>query len=117
MTYYIGNTDQTPLLGEGNPRYFYALRSDEPGLLTFTKVDQLLGTDDIEINEPGAGSETYEEFEYGVDFFEGRLPATHLRPYENLRFDQYRFDNKNIYYYINDQGSLFARTKLPYSYT
>ena len=117
MTYYIGQVDQTSILGVGNPRYFYALRRDEQGLLTFTKVDQLLGTDDIEVNVAGAGSETYEDFEYGVDFFEGRLPATHLRPYENLNFDQYRWDNKNIYYYINTNGQLVAKTKQPHSYT
>lgn len=117
MTYYIGDVNQANYLGEGNPRYFYALRRDEDGLLRFTKVDQLLGDEDIEINIPGPGSENYEEFEYGIDFFEGRDPTTHLRPYENLKFDQYRFDSKNIYYYINAQGQLVARTKQPYSYT
>lgn len=117
MTYYVGDINEKNILGEGNPRYFYALRRDEQGLLKFTKVDQLLGADDIEVNVPGPLTENYEEFEYGVDFFGGRDPDTHERPLENLNFDQYRFDQKNIYYYVNAQGQLVARTKVPYNYS
>jgi hypothetical protein len=47
MTYYIGNEfNSNDILGEGNPRFFYALRRQDEGATTgnlyFTKIDQIL---------------------------------------------------------------------------
>ncbi len=116
MTYFVGNeTNQSDLLGADNPRFFYGLSRDEAGQVTFTRVDQLMSEDAITVNNLGAGAGNFEDFEYGVDFFDGRAAEDHTRPYENLNFDQYRWDNKNIYYYINAQGQLVARTNKAYT--
>ena len=41
-THYVGQTPGiTELLGEGQPRYFYALKRTEDGTLYFAKIDQL----------------------------------------------------------------------------
>ena len=40
MSYYAGQTNIADILGSDNPRYFYALRRDEQGLLYFAKIDQ-----------------------------------------------------------------------------
>jgi len=106
MTYYIGQTGSVAdVLGADNPRYFYALRRDDEGLLFFAKIDQITsvgagGT--ITINDSGLTENDYTEFEYGVDFFDGRLEEDHSRPYSNLHWDQYRWDSKNVSYYINE---------------
>lgn len=107
-TYYLGDYDAQALLGAGNARYYYALRRTDQGDLYFTRVDQLLETDEIIINAPGDVNEDYSEFEVGVDYFDGR-DETHERPFLNLYPDQYRWDSRSIYYYINDNGELVAR--------
>ena len=122
MTYYIGGEyNVNDILGEGNPRFFYALRRlDEganAGTLYFTKIDQISSTDTITLNVPGSTDNNFESFEYGIDFFDGRLAADHSRPYPNLAFDQYRWDGKNCYYYINGNGELVVRINQAYPYT
>lgn len=117
MTYYIGNeTSIADLLGADNPRYFYALRRDEDGLLFFAKIDQLKDTSAITVNIPGPNTQNYEDFEYGVDFFDGRLEEDHSRPYANLYWDQYRWDSKNCYYYLDTLGNIIVRINQSYSY-
>ena len=116
-THYVGQTPSiTELLGDGQPRYYYALRRTEDGTLFFAKIDQLKDVDTITINNPGAASGDFTEFEYGVDFFDGRIESDHSRPYENLQWDQYRWDNKNMFYYVNDQGELVVRINQEYAY-
>jgi hypothetical protein len=117
MTYFVGNdASLSNVLGDGNPRYFYALRRDEEGLLFFAKVDQLTDTGLVTINNSGLTEGDYTDFEYGVDFFDGRLLEDHSRPYSNLQWDQYRWDNKNVYYYINTAGELIVRINQAYVY-
>ena len=113
---YVGQYDASIVLGEGNPRYFYALRRTDEGTLFFAKIDQLKDTNYIVVNDPGLNENDFEEFEYGVDFFNGRLEADHSRPYSNLHWDQYRWDNKNMYYYIDSQGNFVVRVNQEYTY-
>lgn len=115
-TFYVGNSPQDILTQLGNSRYFYALRRSEEGDLFFAKVDQLIDQDTIIINDPGPTVDNYEDFEYGVDFFDGRLAEDHSRPYANLHWDQYRWDTRNIYYYIDDNGELIVRINQKYTY-
>jgi len=118
MTYYVGNENNlNDLLGEGNPRYFYGLRRTDDGTLYFARIDQLTDSASITVNTAGSNGNNFENFEYGVDFFDGRLGTDHSRPYPNLYFDQYRWDNKNCYYYLSPtDGSLIVRTNQSYTY-
>ena len=116
-SFYVGGQPSiTELLGVGQPRYFYALRRTDEGTLFFAKIDQLKDVDAITINNPGASSDDFTEFEYGVDFFDGRIEVDHSRPYVNLPWDQYRWDNKNMYYYVNSEGELVVRINQSYTY-
>jgi hypothetical protein len=118
MTYYVGNENNlSDLLGSGNPRFFYALRRDDLGNLFFAKIDQIKDTDTIIVNDPGLTENNYEEFAYGVDYFDGRLESDHSRPDSNLHWDQYRWDNKNTFYYINDNGEFVVRINQQYNYS
>ena len=117
MTYYVGGeVSQNDLLGTDVPRYFYGLARDDTGTLYFYKIDQIASTSSLVVNAPGASDQNFSEFEYGVDFFDGRLASNHSRPYSNLTFDQYRWDNKNIYYYIDPQGNFVASVNQQYTY-
>jgi hypothetical protein len=116
-THYIGKSFDSLDYHEGSARYFYALRTDEEGNIYLTKVDQMTGKGDvIQINNPGAGEDDWENFEFGVDFFDGKEQATHERPYPNLKYDQYKFDSKNLFYYINSDGELVVRYNESYIY-
>ncbi len=114
-TYYIG-TLPSDVQGDGQVRYFYAIRRDDDGLLYFSKVDQIKDEDVIIINNPGLTENDFSEFEYGVDFFNGRTEEDHSRPFENLQWDQYRWDNRNMFYYINDNGEFVVRVNQEYIY-
>lgn len=118
MTYYIGGeTTVNEIIGSGNQRYFYALRRTDDGLLYFFRLDQLKDTDDVIIvNDPGLAENDFEEFEYGVDFFDGRSATDHSRPYSNLHWDQYRWDTNSMYCYINDNGEFVIRLNKTYEY-
>ena len=114
MTYFIGT--QPSETGDLSSRFFYAIRRTDDGLLYLIKVDQLKDDDEVIINNPGLTENDFTEFEYGVDFFDGRLEEDHSRPYTNLQWDQYRWDNKNVFYYINTAGELIVRINQNYIY-
>jgi len=119
MSYYVGgDLNLNDILGEGNPRYFYGLRRDDDGALYFTRNDQLGTSTAITLNVAGSNANNFENFEYGVDFFDGRLATDHSRPYPNLYFDQYRWDNKNCFYYLDQAtGQLVVRINQAYTYS
>ena len=114
--YYAGSVSLNDILGQGQSRYFYGLRRDDEGMLYFGKVDQVTGNDAIIINVEGLTENNFEDFEYGVDFFDGRLEEDHTRPFKNLYWDQYRWDNKNISYYIDTNGIFVVRVNQAYTY-
>jgi hypothetical protein len=113
---YVGDVALGDILGD-SPRFFYGLRRTDDGTLYFEKVDQLTSASTMTLNVPGPNSQNFENFEYGVDFFDGRLATDHSRPYPNLYFDQYRWDSKNCYYYINTNGELVVRINQGYTYS
>ena len=111
--YYLGTTPQEAL---GNsPRYFYAMRKNEDGELFLVRSDQLIDTDSIELNISGTTEETFEDFEAGVDFFDG-IDADHNVQYDNLKYPQYKWDQRPIFYYIDSQGQLVMRINRNYTY-
>ena len=117
MTYYVGGeVSQSDLLGAGNPRFFYALRRTDDGTLYFAKIDQLKDAGTVVVNDPGSYLDDFQEFDYGVDYFDGRSAVDHSRPYPNLHWDQYRWDNKNMYYYLDAQGNFVVRVNQAYTY-
>ena len=115
--HYVGSVGLGDLLGEGQSLFFYGLRRTEDGTLYFAKVDQLTSTDTVTVNVAGSNANNFEDFEYGVDYFDGRSASDHSRPYPNLYYDQYRWDNKNVYYYINTNGELVVRVNQAYTYS
>lgn len=111
---YIGFTPDQLLAAVEN-RFFYGLRRTDNGELFVGKVDQLKATDTLTINKSGDPSQNFENFQEGQDFFEGRN-SKHELVYDNLNYEQYRWDDRNISYYVNDNGELVARVNAPYTY-
>lgn len=114
MTNYIGIQPDT-IYNSLLVRYFYGLRRTDQGELFVGKVDQLSKTDSIDINLPGAAEENFPDLEENVDFYEGR-DVFHNTIYDNLRYEQFRWDKRNIYYYVNSDGELVARINEKFNY-
>jgi hypothetical protein len=112
-TYYLGTSPETAL-GD-SPRYWYAIRRNQDGELFLLRSDQLKDKDSVSLNIPGAPEGNFEDFEPGVDYFEG-IGADHEVEYENLVWTQYRWDNRNMLYYIDDEGRLTQRINQGYAY-
>jgi len=112
---YIGNEPQKDFLG-GEPRFFYGLRRTDAGTLYFVRIDQVAGNDSVIINNPGNVNDDYTNFASGEDFFEGR-DVYHNLVYPNLNYEQMRWDNRSIYYYVDNNGELVARVGQAYSYS
>jgi len=102
--YYIGETPDS-IIGATSHRYWYGLRRTNEGELFLGKADQLKKEDSITINKAGDPDQNFPGFQEGQNFFEGR-DVYHEKVYDNLNYEQYRWDNKNIYYYVNDDGEL-----------
>tara|TARA_R110002153_G_scaffold153611_3_gene305540 strand:+ start:87 stop:461 length:375 start_codon:yes stop_codon:yes gene_type:complete len=113
-TNYTGFTPDV-IVGAVEDRFFYGLRRTDTGELFLGKADQLKTTDSISVNNSGDPAHNYPNFEQGQDFYEGRN-TNHNIVYENLNYEQFRWDNRNIQYYVNDEGELVARTNQNYTY-
>jgi hypothetical protein len=111
--YYLGR-DPIETLGQ-SPRYWYALRRNDDGELYIVRSDQATDKESYEINFPGDPAENFEDFEPGVDFFEG-VDADHNLVYDNIKYTQYRWDDRSIFYYVDSQGQLVQRIFQGYSY-
>jgi hypothetical protein len=115
MSNYVGYSAGDYLQNTVNSRYLYGLRRTDEGELFLGRSDQLSETDDIVINNPGEAINNFTDFEEGQDFYEGR-DVYHNLVYANLNYEQFRWDNRIIYYYINAEGELVARLNKTYTY-
>tara|TARA_B110000503_G_scaffold12801_1_gene17422 strand:+ start:2081 stop:2449 length:369 start_codon:yes stop_codon:yes gene_type:complete len=114
MSNYIGTTPDQ-LYAQLKDRFFYGLRRTDHGELFLGKVDQLKKTDTLTINNPGDPDQNYPNFSEGQNFSEGR-DVNHNLVYQNLNYEQYHWDTKDIWYYVNDDGELVARVNQKYTY-
>lgn len=103
MSNYIGvSPDQ--IYGAIDDRYFYGIRRTDDGELFLVKVDQtkkgetaVLNTGDVTIN-------SFQNFEQGQDFFEGR-DVFHELVYNDLKYEQFKWDNRSLLYYVDAAGN------------
>ena len=114
MSNYTGFTPDHINIGIQD-RFFYGLRRTDNGELFLSKADQLKTTDTITVNKPGDPTKNYPSFEQGQDFYEGR-DVNHDIVYENLNYEQFRWDDRNLQYYVNSEGELVVRINQNYTY-
>jgi hypothetical protein len=111
--YYLGQDPQTRL-GD-TPRFFYGLRKNENGSLFLQRSDQLKANESIDVNNLGEETGNFTDFEIGVDFLEG-IDVNHNPVFANLKYQQYRWDDRAIFYYIDEEGQLVARVNNGHTY-
>ena len=111
--YYLGTSPEESL-GD-SPRYLYLVRRNDDGELFLIRSDQMKDKDSIEINSPGAPNNNFEDFEPGIDYFDG-VDIDHEKEYENIVWTQYRWSNQSSLYYIDNQGQLVKRVNQNYLY-
>ena len=114
MTSYTG-FGPGEMTGAIQDRFFYGLRRTDEGELFIGKADQMKNTDTITVNNPGDPTQNYPSFEQGQEFYEGRN-VNHDLVYENLNYEQFRWDDRNISYYIDADGELVARVNQKHVY-
>ena len=112
--YYLGR-DPVEILGD-SPRYWYALRRNQDGELFIVRSDQVSDKEAYSINIPGPVEENFEDFEPGVDYFDGTT-EDHEPAYENMYYTQYRWDDRSMFYYVDSQGMLVQRINQGYTYS
>ena len=98
-----------------NNRYFYGLRRTEQGELYMVKADLLQLEDGVQLNRPGNIDENYNNWSRGEDFFEGR-DQQHRKVYPNLVYEQYKWDGRNLFYYVNKEGELVLKVNEAHTY-
>lgn len=111
--YYLGR-DPIETLGD-SPRYWYALRRNEDGELFIVRSDQVTDKESYNLNLPGDPIENFEDFEPGVDYFEG-VDENHEKVFDNIYYTQYRWDDRSMFYYVDNEGNLVQRIFQGYSY-
>ena len=112
-TYYLGTT---PTEGLGNsPRYWYALRRNEDGELFLVRSDQIIDRDAYELNIPGPPEEDFDNFVVGTDYLDG-IDVEHEPVKENMFYPQYRWDDRSLFYYVDDEGMFVVRINKGYAY-
>ena len=99
-----------------NNRYFYGLRRTDAGELYMVKSDLLRLEDGVQLNRPGNIDANYNNFSRGEDFFEGR-DQQHRTVYKNLVYEQYKWDGRNLFYYVNKDGELVLKVNEAQTYT
>ena len=117
MTYYIG-TSPTDVINGFIKRYMYGLRRNDDGELFLIKVDQLSGGQDniAIINDIGIAAENYLDFEEGIDFLSG-IDEDHEIVNDNLRYPQFKWDNRSLTYFIDpSDGQFIQRLSETYVY-
>ena len=114
MANYTG-TSPDHINGAIPDRFFYGLRRTDNGELFVGKMDQMSTTDAIMINNPGDPAQNYPSFEEGQDFLEGR-DVNHDLVYDNLNYEQFRWDGRNISYDVDSDGELVARVNHSFTY-
>ena len=114
MSNFLGQSI-SELVNQTDARYFYGFRRTDNGELYLAKIDQLKAGDSIQLNKEGDPADNYEDFEQGENFFEGR-DVKHQKVYKNLNYEQYKWDNRSLLYYIDDDGQLVLKVNEDHTY-
>jgi len=115
--YYLGQTPEEFL--NRASRYFYGATRTADGFLQVTKVDLTQTADSVSLQNLNTGvftSNTFPDFEEGVDFFDGVDATTKMPNYTGLNFEQYKWTQDDLYYYVDGDGVLSVRIDVPYGY-
>lgn len=115
--FYLGQTPEQFL--NQTARYFYGMTRTNDGFLKVTKVNLDSDTDPVSLEDLTTLNSNgfYDNFEEGIDFFEGVDGTTRMPNYAGLNFEQYKWSPDDLYYYVDANGVLSVRVDVPYNYS
>ena len=116
MSLYLSASTATQEQNVANSNDFtvHALRRDKDGMLHYTKARS---TEDAVFDFHRLDGEQYENFLQGTDYVTAPAGAKTLTTDPDDKYQQFRFDFRNILYFIDDEGYLVARLNKTYDYT
>lgn len=97
-------------------RFFYAIRRNEDGELFLAKVDQAKKGDSVVVFRGEISADTLQNFEDGQAFFEGRDVFHELVYPDTLNYEQYKWDDRSVFYYIDDDGYFTIKVNETHTY-
>jgi len=109
--FYLGQTPEFFL--NQTARYFYGMSRTADGFIKITKVNLDSDLEPVNLSING----TYDNFEEGIDFFEGIDATTKMPNYTGMNFEQYKWSADDLYYYVDADGVLSVRVDTPYNYS
>ena len=115
MALYLSSNSATgKTVDQSNDFTVHALRRDADGMLHYTKAKS---TEDEVFDFHRIDGEGYEDFLQGVDYVTADAGAKKLTNDPEDKYQQFRFDFRNLTYYIDDNGYFVARLNKTYDHT
>ena len=107
-----GTVGQT--VAQANDFTVHALRRDPDGMLRYTKARS---TENETFDFHRKDGEGYEDFLQGAEYVTAAAGAKAYTNDTDDKYQQFRFDFRNLTYFIDDDGYLVARLNNTYDYT
>ena len=101
-------------VAQSNDFTVHALRRDADGMLWYTKARS---TEDAVFDFHRLDGEAYEDFLQGTEYVTADAGVKKLSNDPNDKYQQFRFDFRNLTYFIDDDGYLVARLNKTYDHT
>ena len=101
-------------VAQSNDFTVHALRRDADGMLWYTKARS---TEDAVFDFHRTDGEGYQDFLQGVEYVTADAGAKKLTNDTDDKYQQFRFDFRNLTYFIDDEGYLVARLNKTYDHT
>lgn len=115
MTMYLSKNSNlgSKSVSQSNSFFVHALRRDSSGMLYYTHVNSS-SNESLDFHRTD-GSQ-YPGFLDGVDYVEETTEEKSFTNHPSDKYQQYRFDFRNINYFIDDDGYFVARVSGTYDY-
>ena len=101
-------------VAQSNDFTVHALRRDSEGMLWYTKARS---TEDAVFDFHRTDGEEYTDFLQGSEYVTANAGARATSNDPHDKYQQFRFDFRNLTYYIDDGGYLVARLNKEYDHT
>ena len=115
MALYLSSNSATgKSVDQANDFTVHALRRDADGMLHYTKAKS---TDTDVFDFHRTDGEEYTDFLQGTDYVTANAGAKALTNDPDDKYQQFRFDFRNLTYFIDDDGYFVARLNKTYDHT
>ena len=117
MALYLSASSAAPsqTVSQSNDFTVHALRRDADGMLHYTNARSTEAASTFDFHR--TDGEEYENFLQGTDYVATPAGAKTLTADPEDKYQQFRFDFRNITYYIDSEGYLVARLNKTYDHT